>query len=148
LLYETYEDDTTICENLKPPTIIYEVMNRPGLMGYYDGDETIHVNKELKGRDRLATTIHEMVHYLDVKWGGLPLPGPAEMVCHSEDKAWFIEGVWWGVQGLHEKARHDWWKSYPYCWPYYAPVSGFFLTWQEWVSIMGIGDEYILVVPE
>jgi hypothetical protein len=146
MLYEAYEDDDSVCDDIAPPKIIYEDM-RDGLQGYYDGGDTIYVNEDLKGNDKFATIIHEMVHYLDVMWGGLPIPGPALLVCGSEDKAWFIEGVWWGIQGVPENARPDWWKSYPHCWEFYAPTEGFSLTIQQYIDIMDIGDDPILVVP-
>lgn len=144
-LYEKHEQ-AVVCKNIKKPKIKLEEM-RQGLLGYYDGTDTIHINKDLKGKDKTATTIHEMVHYLDKMWLGLVVPGPAEPICRSEDKAWFIEGVWWGIQGHPEKARPDWWKYYPHCWPYYAPAQGFTLTLQEFIQIMGIGGNPVWVQP-
>lgn len=145
-LYEQYEE-AQVCENLEPPKIKYEEM-APGLMGYYDGGDTIHISRDVKGQDRFAVILHEMVHYLDAVWGGLKVPGPAALVCKSEDKAWFLEGVWWGMVGKPQNARPDWWKSYPHCWPYFAPAQGFTLTLQEWINIFGIGEQPIWVVPK
>ena len=149
-LYDAYEESegraAGACDEVTAPEIVYEEM-AGGLMGYYDGDNTIHVNDELRGDDKFATVIHEMVHYLDTMWLGLVVPGPAQEICISEDKAWFIEGVWWTMEGHPENARLDWWKSYPHCWPYFAPKT-FQLTLQEWIIIMELGDELIDIIVE
>lgn len=144
-IYEAHEQ-AEVCDLVEMPNIVYEEM-RQGLQGYYPGGDTLYVNEDLRGREKIAVIIHELVHYLDVMWGGLPIPGPASLVCASEDKAWFLEGIYWGMVGEQDKVRLDWWKSYPHCWPYYAPQQ-FMLTIQEWVDIMGIGgDPIVITVP-
>lgn len=143
-LYSDYAE-MEMCENVEEPKIVYEKM-RQGLMGYYDGGDTIYVNEELKGKDRFATILHEMVHYIDAAHG-LPVPGPASLICKSEDTAWFLEGVWWGLQGQPDKARPDWWKSYPHCWQWYAPQQ-FELSTAEYLEYIRwqLGDDAIIQI--
>lgn len=147
LMYDAFEASEGraegACNQVDAPVVVYEEM-RDGLWGYYDGGDTIFINSELAGMDQQATLIHEGVHYLDAQWLGLVVPGPAAEICASEDKAWLIEGVWWEMHDRPENARPEWWRSYPWCWQYYAP-STFTLTLQEYVDIMEIGDEEVTI---
>jgi hypothetical protein len=146
-LYDAYEEsegrNAGACDQLDAPKIVYEEM-RDGLMGYYDAGDTIFVNSETEGDFRTSVLIHEMVHYIDKLWLDMQVPGPAVEICKSEDKAWFIEGVWWGLIGRPDEARTDWWKSYPHCWEWYAPRR-FELTMDEFVHIMDIGDDIVVI---
>lgn len=44
------------CDNIDAPVIVYEPMEG-GLMGYYDGSDTIYVRDELKGDARFALSL-------------------------------------------------------------------------------------------
>jgi hypothetical protein len=137
-IYNDYLDDgTDVCADLDAPEIVTEDMYG-GLQGYYEGGDTIYIREGLTALERLSVIIHEMVHYIDVHTFGLEVPGYASQVCASEERAWFIEGVWWGMQGKPENARPDWWKNYPYCWEWYATDSfsldrAQFMIYVEWI---------------
>jgi hypothetical protein len=102
------------CGGVTPPKVVYENM-RPGLYGYYDGSDTVYVNSALGDHDTLATIIHEMIHYLHVQNKQIPIPGPAKLICWSENEAWTLEGLWSGTDNSY------WWVAYPHCWRYYDP---------------------------
>ncbi len=111
-LLET-EEIGYLCKRVQPPEVVYEVMEG-GLMGYYDGGDTIYVRKGLSVRDTMEVLIHEDVHYLHAQLQIVEIPGPAIEVCWSENEAWYIEGLWSGND------NSKWWRVYPYCWEWYA----------------------------
>lgn len=110
------------CAGIKPPRIKYESM-REGLRGYYEGGDTVYVNKNLRGYQREATTFHEMSHYLDTKLGLNPdMPvrrSDTEGVfglCMSEKRAWDATDKWWKTRLRGKKAVNgDWVKWYDHC---------------------------------
>lgn len=122
------------CDGITPPQVVYEPMEE-GLLGYYEGNDTIFVNSELQGNDKMAVLIHEMVHYLHARLGIYSIPGPASEVCQSEDEAWLIEGVWWGSIGKPKNVNLNWWYSYPHCWPYFAPTNSLTIMILDFFSI-------------
>jgi len=101
------------CMRLLPPVVVYEPM-RDGLHGYYNGTETIYINDKLKGDEQQDVLMHEAVHYVHVQHQFIPIPGPAELVCWSENEAWTLSGIYWGVD------NSKWWQSYPHCWQWYG----------------------------
>ena len=116
-MYNEHEKVDDACDDIDPPKIKYEVMDE-GLYGYYDGEGTIYLNAKLKYHSnrgaRAAVMLHEMVHYLDKKYLGVKIPGPAIDICMSEDRAFIIEGEY-----IH-KEYNQWWRNYPHCWEYYS----------------------------
>ena len=120
------------CGGIVPPKVVYEKM-RAGLYGYYDGGDTIYINADLGVEDAFSTLIHEDIHYLHVMLEMIPIPGPAELVCWSENEAWTLEGIY------SDSDNSMWWMSYPHCWPYYDPEWEAFKSWfLQWCEIMGI----------
>lgn len=125
------DSDTGSCVGLLAPKVQYEEM-RYGLRGYYDAGDTIFINRQLrKGVDVRATLIHEMIHYIHVQNGTIPLPGPAKEVCWSENEAFTLVDLWLVTIGRPDKQRGDWWGAYPYCWNYYGPSAGSW--WGIWI---------------
>ena len=111
-LLET-EEIGYLCKRVQPPLVVYEIM-RPGLMGYYDGGDTVYIRQGLSFDEQLEVLIHEDVHYLHAQLQIVEIPGPAIEVCWSENEAWYIEGLWSGTD------NSKWWRQYPYCWEWYA----------------------------
>jgi hypothetical protein len=109
------------CEGVPVPKIKYEGM-RQGLYGYYDGGDTVFVNKNLWGSQRRATLFHEMVHYLQAKVGGLRVPGPSYDICMAEDEAFSETDDWWDRVGMPGKKRGNWWGPYRHCWQYIEEI--------------------------
>ena len=107
------EENSYECHRIMPPLVEYEKM-RKGLYGYYDGSDTIYIREGLNPSDTLATLFHEMIHYLHVQASIIPIPGPAEQVCWSENEAWYFEGIY------SNKDNSGWWRSYPHCWEFYG----------------------------
>lgn len=101
------------CTRLMPPLVVYEPM-RDGLHGYYDGSDTIFINDSLRGTELMEVLMHEGIHYVHVMHLFIPVPGPAEAVCWSENEAWTLTGIY------YNEDNSNWWRAYPHCWPYYA----------------------------
>lgn len=93
------------------------------LRGYYDGGDTVYINRKLTGRQARATLIHEMSHYLDTMLGLNPkMPvkvsnKPAVFkLCMSEKRAWDLTDQHWRDTGFGSKAVDgDWVKWYAHC---------------------------------
>jgi hypothetical protein len=118
--------DQYSCIMLAVPKVEYKVMRR-GLLGYFDGSDTVYVNKTLKGDKRRATLYHEMVHYLQHERGGLQVPGPAEPICRAEAEAFKETDEWLEAIGRRDLKRGPkWWRPYRHCYPWYGPKSGGF----------------------
>lgn len=116
---------TTLCDGtISIPDVKYERMVM-GLRGYYDGSDTVYINRMLrKGVDRKSTLIHEMIHYIHAqkKMVFVPTPlGPSvRELCWSENEAFRLVDIWLLEQGYPEKVRGpNWWKAYWHCEPYY-----------------------------
>lgn len=99
------------CKGIELPKVVYEPMEG-GLQGWYGGGDTVHVREGLPLEDRMATLIHEYVHYLHVQLDMLIVPGPAREICWSESEAWHITEL---VTG---KDTSNWWRAYPHCWQF------------------------------
>jgi len=89
------------CAGIKPPKIVREHM-RQGLRGYYDGSDTIYINRTLHGSEREATIAHEMSHYLDTMLGmnpDMPVKRSDKEgilgLCMSEKRAWAVSDQFW-----------------------------------------------------
>lgn len=113
------------CGSIAPPKI-ERVKMRKGLRGYYDGGDTVYVNRELRGYEREATTFHEMSHYLDTKLGLNPeMPVKASdrpnvyKLCYSEKRAWDATDRWWSDRLRTKKAANGKWVTwYDHCRPF------------------------------
>lgn len=110
-----------VCANVNVPNVKFEKM-RKGLLGYYNGTDTIYIRYGLTGVRLKEVLMHEMIHYIQKQVGGLIVPGPAEQICHAENEAfglvdqWLIDNrILWLVVGK------NWWKPYTHCWKYYDP---------------------------
>lgn len=101
------------CDGITPPLVTYESM-RDGLYGYYEGGDTVFVSTNITPEEKMGTLIHEMVHYLHVQLGLVEVPGPAGLICKSEEEAWELEGIWSGTD------NSGWWRPYTHCWKWYA----------------------------
>ena len=111
------------CQGVKPPKV-RKVHTRTGLYGYYDGGGTIFISNKLTAEKRRATIYHEMVHYLQAKVGGLPIPGPASLICEAEAEAFAETDERWVRIGLpHRQRGADWWKPYRHCRQFYESRS-------------------------
>ena len=109
------------CQGVKVPKVVFEKMRR-GLLGYYDGSDTVFVNSEVSWEQKRATLYHEMTHFLQAEVGGLVVPGRAEPICQAEAEA-FAEGdARWERMGQPEKKRGpNWWRPYTHCHKWFDP---------------------------
>ena len=101
------------CARLKLPLTVYEPM-RAGLSGYYNGGDTIFINSALVGWEVDEVLMHEQIHYVHVQLQMIPVPGPADQICWSENEAWTLTGTYYGID------NSKWWRAYPHCWAYYG----------------------------
>lgn len=109
------------CDGVKVPKVKRTSME-DGLYGYYDGGDTVYINRKLWANQKRATLYHEMLHYLQKQVGGLIVPGPAEQICHAEAEAFEYTDKWWVRIGNPSKQRGDtWWRPYRHCHKYYNP---------------------------
>ena len=109
------------CIGVKVPKVVSEYMGR-NLLGYYNGTDTVYVNSTLKGQRLNEVLMHEMVHYLQSKVGGLQVPGYAEPICHAENEAFSVVDQWLADHGYADLQRgSEWWVPYRHCYPWYNP---------------------------
>ncbi len=116
------------CEGIAVPKV--EIKGMPGnLRGYYEGGNTVFVNRKLRGDEREATMFHEMSHYLDTKLGLNPkMPvlrietEKVYLLCVSEKRAWDATLEWSKdrkVRGRSAERRGAWWVNwYNHCRPF------------------------------
>lgn len=122
------------CLGFAAPEIKYEKM-RGGLMGYYDGTNTIFINIDLSGDRQMATAIHETIHYIHFmnELVDVPAyfanPGSIEKLCWSENQAFTLTDIWLEANGSRPVGP-NWWKPYWHCAPYYDP------EWELWQWII------------
>jgi hypothetical protein len=128
------------CMRVMPPLVEYEKM-RDGLSGYYEGGDTVFINKNLSQEDQLRTLIHEQIHYLHVQLQMIVVPGYPEPICWSENEAWTLEGIYSG------KDNSKWWIAYPYCWEFYADDTNMQELGALLNAITEIMDDYINETP-
>ena len=108
------------CGTMAPPKVKFERMRR-GLYGYYDGGDTVFVNKSINSLQKRATLLHEMIHYIQSKVGGLPVPGPAKLICAAEEEAFRLTDQWLIDIGFPDKVRGpNWWRPYTHCYKWYG----------------------------
>jgi hypothetical protein len=109
------------CIGVVPPKVVSEYM-RYGLLGYYQGDDTVYINRRLRGQELNEVLMHEMIHYLQAKVGGLPVPGPANLICQAEEEAFTLVDQWLLDHGYGDlRVGPEWWKPYDHCWRWYGP---------------------------
>ena len=109
------------CIDVDLPKVQYKKMRR-GLLGYYDGTDTIYIRAGLSGDERREVLMHEMVHYLQKQVGGLRVPGPAKEICTAEEEAFTTVDEWLKDSGLDNLiVGPNWWRPYAHCHPYYNP---------------------------
>lgn len=114
---------------------------RPGLRGFYVGDEKIYIGRHLSDKEVKYTAFHELVHYIDVQSGAMTLPGPAYEVCKSERNAWDATRLYMLDNGEENVTpRGAWVAWYSHCRPYAnllypdiypAPLSGWGPMYRE-----------------
>jgi hypothetical protein len=113
------------CAGITPPNI-KRVSMREGLRGYYDGGDTVYINRELYGIQKEATIVHEMSHYLDTRLGLNPeMPVKRSdtpnvyKLCVSEKRAWDLTDRYW-VKYLRpgRAAKGEWVTWYDHCRPF------------------------------
>ena len=109
------------CQGVSVPKVKYESM-RKGLYGYYDGGDTVYVNRKVYGLQRRATMYHEMIHYLQTVVGGAIVPGPAKAICKMEAEAFKLTDAWFVRQDRADlQSGANWWRPYRHCHRYYNP---------------------------
>lgn len=118
------------CTGLDVPKINYFRPNpfRPGLAGYYDGGDTVHLRRGMKYTEREEVMLHEMSHYLDQQRGLAKIPvyvGDEEglfLLCKSEATAWGISDAFWIRQGYSPDSSKivgsKWADWYTHCTPF------------------------------
>lgn len=127
--YARYTSWTVACEltpysciGVEVPKVV-RVKMRKGLLGYYDGGDSVFINIDLmNGIQTKEVLVHEMIHYLQAKVGGLKVPGPAEPICRAEEEAFTLVDKWLLEIGYKNMVvGPNWWYPYQHCWPYYNP---------------------------
>jgi len=109
------------CAALKTPRVVYKQL-RPGLLGYYDGGDTIYIKLGVRGWLRKEILMHESVHYIQKHIGGLVVPGPPYGICKAEAEAFGAVDKWLIDNGKNNMVvGPDWWKPYTHCWKWYDP---------------------------
>ena len=140
------------CEGIKPPKV-KRVKMEDGLRGYYDGGDTVYLNRKLWGMQKEATTIHEMSHYLDTQLGlnpDMPVRRSDKKkvlgLCRSERRAWDLTDQYWRNKQRPGRAVDGRWvRWYQHCrefahilYPekYSSPLpttgNGF---WSRWINV-------------
>ncbi len=117
-----YRSEVT-CGDIEAPKV-ERVPLREGLNGYYDGGDTVYINRNLRGWERDATIAHEMSHYLDTQLGMNPempvkrsdLEGVFGL-CMSEKRAWAVTDKYWKRYGAWKKQEIGarWVRWYSHC---------------------------------
>lgn len=109
------------CLGVIPPKVVSKPM-RYGLLGYYDGGDTVYINLTLRNQELNEVLMHEMIHYLQHVVGGLPVPGPARLICAAEKEAFALTDQWLTDHGYEDLTRGPtWWRAYDHCWRFYGP---------------------------
>lgn len=90
---------------------------RPNLLGYYDGSDTIYVRNNLRGRALEEVLTHEMSHYADMfVIPGFEVPGYARSICFSEKRAWAVSDAYHVRYGYPRKVVGERWVNwYSHC---------------------------------
>ena len=134
--------DVYSCEGIPEPNIKY-FDDEPGApYGYYEGGDTIFINRIRQGWEWQETVFHETVHYLQHMVGNLELPGPARDVCAAEEEAFRVTDIYLELvlERPEDKVGDDWWAPYWYCWEFYAPAGsiGIFIADDDGNAIIRI----------
>ena len=109
------------CGTLAAPKVVYERMSSR-LYGYYDGSDTVYVNKSISASLKREVLLHEMIHYVQSVVGKVKVPGPAKEICAMEEEAFRLVDEWLVDMGWEDRQRGpDWWKSYRHCYKFYGP---------------------------
>jgi hypothetical protein len=106
------------CTGVAVPKVLKFKPNplRPGLMGYYDGSDTVYIRDNIRGPALEEVLAHEMSHYLDVRTLGIRVPGPAKEICFSEKRAWAVSDAYWLRYGRPSKVVGSKWANwYKHC---------------------------------
>lgn len=119
--FQTCDYTPYSCIGVKVPKVVTEWM-RYGLLGYYNGTDTVYINRRLRGQQLNEVLMHEMVHYLQVQRGGLDVPGYSVDICRAEEEAFSITDQWLIDHGYADLIRgEEWWQPYRHCWKFYKP---------------------------
>lgn len=120
------------------PKVKRETMRR-GLLGQYRGGDTIYINRRLVGIPLKEVLMHEMVHYIQTKVGGLKVPGRAEPICRAEAEAFTTVDEWLVDNGYgYLVVGKNWWKPYQHCWRWYDPKWPSYSPFERFIWSIGI----------
>lgn len=109
------------CIKVPVPEVKY-VRMQPGLLGYYDGGDTVYIKRGMRGIRRKAVLMHESVHYLQTQVGGLRVPGYAKEICRAEEEAFAAVDNWLiDTKRDSYKVGSKWWVPYKHCRQWYDP---------------------------
>lgn len=116
------------CTGIPVPTVLLFEPNplRPGLAGYYNGDDVVYIRSNLRGDAREEVLAHEFSHYIDSVLGLLPpLPvfnGDKEGIfglCMSEKRAWAVSDRYNYLNFHRSKiVGKSWTRWYSHCTPF------------------------------
>ena len=116
------------CTGITPPRIFLFEPNplRPGLAGYYNGDDIVYIRSNLYGDQREEVLAHEMSHFVDNELGLLPeMPvffGDTDGIiglCMSEKRAWAVSDQYWRRAFQPRKVvGKSWTRWYRHCTPH------------------------------
>lgn len=119
------------CSGVQIPAVTYEKMEDDHL-GYYDGGDTVFINSRLRGILRKEVLMHEFIHYLQTKVGGLEVPGAAAPICAAEEEAFTIVDQWLvDIGQTYYVIGPLWWVAYPHCWRFYDPKWTSYQRWEQ-----------------
>ena len=116
-LKEIADVDTDVCEDIVRPEVRYYVDPEDSRWGYYAGTSYVYVKRHLKGLDKLSTLFHEYIHYIDKMKLGVRVPGDAYEMCYGEARAYYLEDLWYELQGVETPQNPNWLQYYPQCIP-------------------------------
>ncbi len=109
------------CIGVKVPKVVAKYMRR-GMLGQYDGSDTVFVNRTLRGQRLNEVLMHEMIHYLQKQVGGLVVPGLAKDICAAEEEAFTTVDRWLLDHGYKDlMIGPRWWEPYSWCHEWYGP---------------------------
>lgn len=105
------------CGLIRVPRIKYT--DDDAYRGFYlvEVENTIWINRELRGNERKLVIVHEMAHYILHKSKTVPLAqSNTYTTCLSEVMSFGISN-WYASIMLKDKSlqRHNWVDSYPHC---------------------------------
>ena len=127
------------CISVTPPTVVYMTL-LPLAYGRYPGGDSIIIQQGLTGGKRREVLIHETVHYVQAKVGGLIIPGPVKAICYAEEEAFGVVDDWLiSINKSYRTRGSDWWKPYPHCYQWFNPAWADSGPLRRWLWTIKIG---------